>query len=219
MANINALKKLAQSTPLSEYFAGIPADTVVGSIPFVGPAISAAPYFAGLASMPDNSQKGIGMSFLPGVSSFRRGNRIKTQVMRELAQIEKDKKNKDARPVAHAIAEHIGPTTSLLTSAGIGAGLGALLAQSKRDIPGVAGGGALAGVGVAGVATLIGMLAAAIKRRRTKQEQIDADKGSLLMKYLVPGTAAYDYHKRLGRSQGERDEAEDEKKNKENKNG
>ena len=207
-ANINALEKLAQSTPLSEYFAGIPADFVVGSIPFIGPAFTVAPYWAGLASAPDNSQKGIGMSFLPGVSSFRRGNRMKTQVMRELAQIENDKKNKDARPVAHAIAEHIGPTTSFLTSAVLGSGLGALLAKRK---------GALAGAGIAGVATLIGMLAAAIKRRRTKQEQIDADKGSVLMKYLVPGTGTYDYFKRLGRSQGERDETEQEKKKKEKK--
>jgi hypothetical protein len=63
-----------------------------------------------------------------------------------------------------------------------------------------------------GAPNLVGAIAAAIKRRRTKEEQIDSDKKSVLKKYLVPGTAVYDYYKRIGRSQGEREEAKENNK-------
>ena len=165
--------------------------------------VPSAAYIAGLLSKEDNSQKSIGPAFIPGVSSYRLGNRIKTQVKRELRQIEEDEKNKGARPVAHAVAEHLGAGTSMLAPILAGVGIGG--AVDGKD--GALIGGAT-GAAAASVATLAGAIAAAIKRRRTAKEQIESDKGSVLAKYLVPGTAVYGKYKRLGRSQGERDEAE-----------
>lgn len=203
-----ALAKYAEATPVTDVLAGYPGAMLLSAIPgggLVGPGA----YIAGLASDEDNTHRDASKALIPGVSSYRMGNRIKTQVMRELRDIEKDDKHKGARPVAHAIAEHLGGGTSALAASGIGAALGAALGGGKGAL---IGGGV--GAGAAGVAALAASIAAAIKRRRTKEEQIESDKKSILMKYLVPGISSYDYYKRIGRSQGERDEDKNNKKDK-----
>ena len=221
MANISALEKLAQASPATDFVLGRLSTRALGYVnPLAAILANNVGYVTGLVSDEDNEQKSVWPAVIPGVGSYRLANRIKTQVKRELRDIEKDKKNEGARPVAHAIAEHIGPATSVLASMGVGAGAGALVENALnkgRDIGGGARTGAYLGAGVAGAATIAAMIASAIKRRRSKQEQIESDKGSVLMKYLVPGTGTYDYFKRLGRSQGERDETEQEKKKKEKK--
>lgn len=221
MANINALEKLAKASPATDLVLGNLSTNALRFVnPLAGIIADNAGYVTGLVSDEDNEQKSVWPAVIPGVGSYRLANRIKTQVKRELRDIEKDKKNEGARPVAHAIAEHIGPVTSALASMGVGAGAGALVEKALNKGRNVGVGavtGSFLGAGVAGVAAIAAMIASAIKRRRTKQEQIDSDKGSVLMKYLVPGTARYGYLKRLGRSQGEREEAEQEKKNKEKK--
>ena len=214
-----ALAKYAQdhATPFTDYAMGGVPRMMLGSNPITAPIAVAADnvgYIAGLMSVADNSHKTILPAAIPGVGGFRMGNRIKTQVLREIADIKKKKEHKDAKPVAHAIAEHLGGGTSMLASLGLGAGIGGLLGKGK---------GALLGAGIAGgttiAANLIGTIAAAIKKRRTKEEQIESDKRSVLKKYLVPGTAIYDYWKRMGRSQGEREEVVGKNKDKnENKN-
>lgn len=200
--NMDAIKKVAASGPVSDVLAGYPGNLLLSAIPG-GPAVAPIAYISGLMGNQDNSQKKVGPAFIPGVSNYRIGNRIKTQVVRELEQIKQDKKNEGARPVAHAVAEHLGSGTSMLIPLLAGTGIGAAVGKERGALNGY-----IAGAGVGTAATLIGAIAAAIKRRRTAQEQIEADKGSLLAKYLVPGRAAYDYYKRIGRSQGERDEAE-----------
>lgn len=201
-----------RSTPASEFAAGLPGSILTNLVPG-GQALDTTAYLAGLLGDEDNRQRSLGIaSFMPGVSAFKRGNRIKTQVNRELRDIASNDKYKGARPVAHAVAEHLGPGTSVLASGGLGAVLGSMLSKDKGR--GATVGGAL-GVGAAGLGHLAAMIAAAAKRRRTKEEQIEADKGSLLAKYLVPGKAAYGNLKRLGRSQGERDEDSENGKSKE----
>lgn len=196
------LKKAEGVGPVGDVIAGYPGAALLGAVPG-GAMVPSAAYIAGLLSKEDNSQKSIGPAFIPGVSSYRLGNRIKTQVKRELRQIEEDEKNKGARPVAHAVAEHLGAGTSMLAPILAGAGIGGAVDGKNGALIGGATGAA-----AASVATLAGAIAAAIKRRRTAKEQIEADKGSVLAKYLIPGAAAYGQYKRLGRSQGERDEAE-----------
>lgn len=51
-----------------------------------------------------------------------------------------------------------------------------------------------------------GSILAALKRRRSKKEQVEHDTGSTLVNYLIPGFASYNGNKRLGRSQGDREE-------------
>lgn len=216
MAKAAALDK---ATPETEYAAGLPTETMMSLLPGGG-TLTSLPYLIGLMSKEDNSQRDLnGMSFVPGMSAFSRGNRIKTQIKRELRDIESDSRHKGSRPVAHAIAEHLGPLTSILASAGIGAGIGAALPAKKRGKSrrnhAIAGG--LLGAGVGSMGHLASIIAAAVNRRRTKEEQIEADKGSLAAKYLVPGMAQYGRYKRLGRSQGERDE--DPKNAKHDRNG
>jgi len=206
MEKCSSVKRAEGVGVAGDVVAGMPASALISALPGVGPVAASKmglAYLAGLASQPDNRQKKMWPAFFPGVGSYRLGNRIKTQVMRELAAIKENEGDKDARPVAHAVAEHIGSPIALLSAIGAGAGIGAAAGGKKGAIKGGASGAALA---VAG--HLAAAIAAAVKRRRTAREQIEADKGSLLAKYVVPGLADYGLLKRLGRSQGERDEAE-----------
>ena len=193
----------AKATPFREFAAGIPGDMLLGD---AAPVIGLGAYIAGLANNPDNSQKKLGLNFIPGVSQYSTGNRIRTQVSRELDDIKKNKGDADASPIAHAVAEHVGSGTSIATAGLVGALAGAIASKKKKDRGKWALRGGLIGSGAGTLAHLGALLAAGINRRRTKREQIDADKSSTVPKYLVPGLAAYDYRKRLGRSQGERDE-------------
>ena len=221
----NALAKYAsetmdlKSTPLTDTLARLPADMILGLTP-LAPAAGAINSVGTIAGLLADERKGGNenlpwTALIPGASSYRIGNRIKSQVMKEKRDIDKDEKHKGARPVAHAVSEFIGPGTSTMSMAGLGAILGAIANKQDRGLGALIGTGT--GAGAALLSSAVASIAAAIKRRRTKEEQIESDKGSLLKKYLVPGVARYDYWKRLGRSQGDRDEADAEKKNKEDK--
>ena len=194
------LAKVA-GTPLEEALLAIPGNALMG--PLASP-VNMATYLGGLMS-PEGKVSSTAMNLVPGVANFNWGKRIKSHVKREQRDIARDRRHEGSRPVAHAVSEHLGPYTS---SAGLVA-LGTLLGAASRgaDRRGGAITGGLAGLGVAGGMHLMGMLAAAIRRRRTRDEQIESDKGSVLAKYLVPGSAAYGYFKRIGRSQGDAEEA------------
>lgn len=206
-----------KSTPVSEF-----ATAQLTNLLIPGSGVLNAPgAILGLADDQDNSQKPLWLGFVPGYAGYARGNRLKTQVLRELEQIKKDKKHEGARPVAHAVSEFIGPHTSMLSSVLLGSlvgGAGTAAWTDDKD-KAMAGGvaGAIAGGGYAAMKELVAAIKAAIHRRRTKEEQIESDKRSLLRKYLIPGAASYDYYKRMGRTQGERDEDSDNGKKKEDK--
>ena len=204
------LAKLAYSTPASEalssYVPNITQELILPGSSFVTSNIG---YIAGLLADQDNKQKGNGLNFVPGVSGYRTGNRLKTQVLRELEYIKKNKQHQGARPVAHAVAEHLGHLTSTLGTTGVGALLGSLLSKDRGIGASI---GANIGAGASAIANLGAAIAAGVKKRRTKEEQVESDKDSLLWKYLVPGSATYGLFKRIGRSQGERDEDPKNKK-------
>ena len=212
------LAKMA-GTPLEEGLLSIPGNAYMGLHPAlapVAPVLNTATYLGGLLS-PEKAVSSTSMNLVPGVTGFNWGNRIKSQVKRELKDIAKDKGHEGAKPVAHAVAEHLGQITSIAGTAGLGALLGALAGKTDRTRGAIAGG--LAGLGAGTGMQLIGALAAAIRRRRTKEEQIESDKGSVLKKYLIPGTAVYDYYKRVGRSQGDMEESAKSRKSKTPKEG
>lgn len=206
-------EKMAQdgagSTPVQEYLAGIPSNFLLSPL---SPYISTAGTISGLVATPNSASKSITTAFFPGVSNFREANRLKTQALREEIEAEKIKSN--AKPVRHLVSEYLGPTTSLLTGAGLGAlaGMGMVMrGSSGLSMDGVAARkaaltGAGAGVATAVVANLIGAITAAIKRRRTAKEQMLNDEDDVLPNYFFPGLAIYDYYKRLGRSQGDRED-------------
>ena len=53
---------------------------------------------------------------------------------------------------------------------------------------------------VGALAHAAGLVAAHISKRRSKQEQVEADKKSVLAKYLIPGVAGYEGSKREERA-------------------
>jgi len=141
---------------------------------------------------------GWGSELLPGVAGRRTGQRL------ALVSEESERMGGE-RAKRNMLSEQFGPTTSMLTSMGIGAGLGgtagAALGGNIGSTVSGAGLGALGGLGVSSAATIAASLAAAIKRRRTMREQADNDKDSnTSANLLIPGVAAYDYYKRLGAS-------------------
>ena len=205
-----ALAKLAYSTPVSESLSSfVPNIAQELILPGSSSVTSNIGYIAGLLADQDNKQKGNGLNFVPGVSGYRIGNRLKTQVLRELEYIKKNKQHQGARPVAHAVAEHLGHLTSTLGTTGVGALLGSLLSKDRGIGATI---GATIGAGASSIANIGAAITAGVKKRRTKEEQVESDKDSLLWKYLVPGSATYGLFKRIGRSQGERDEDPKNKK-------
>lgn len=67
-----------------------------------------------------------------------------------------------------AIQELFGPSTSILGTAGLGAGIGGIYgAATDGDAMDSAVGGAIIGAGAGAAAGVVGLIAAAIARRRT----------------------------------------------------
>ena len=206
-SGVDAIKLAQYATPITDTALQIPGEAILHNVPGVH-LISPIATLVGLASDEDNSQKDMWKSLIPGVGAYRMGNRLKTQIKREQRDIDNNSKYQGASPLSHAISEALGTGTSSLAMAGIGAGLGALASNDKKKGTTI---GALTGAGVSAAAILAASIAAAIKRRRTKEEQIEHDKGSILKNLLIPGVGTYNSYKRMGRSQGERDEDKNNK--------
>lgn len=202
----NAYGKPKPRTAVSDVLMSLPSTALASMIPGVS-IVPPLANIAGLIGDENNSAGGRYKALLPFVGNYRLGNRIRTQVKRELRDIEKDPKNKGSRPVAHAVSEYLGSATANAGVTALGALIGAAANKKDRLKGGVVG--SLIGSGVGLTGSLFGSILAAIKRRRTKEEQIESDKRSVLPKYIVPGLSAYNYYKRLGRSQGEIEEDQD----------
>lgn len=196
----NAYGKPKPRTAVSDALMSVPTAVLSQMIPG-GAIVPSLAHIAGLLGDENNSAGGRYKALLPLVGGYRLGNRIKTQVKRELRDIEKSPRNKGARPVAHAVSEYLGGVSSNIGALALGALIGAAVNKKDRQFGGAVG--SLIGSGVGLTSTLFGSIMAAIKRRRTKEEQIESDKRSVLPKYIIPGLAEYDRYKRLGRSQGE----------------
>lgn len=95
-------------------------------------------------------------------------------------------------PRMRRLAGHI---TSLAIPATIGAIIGGTGGKPGARV------GALAGLGVAGISSVIGAVAALLSRRRTLEQHRQIQKGNSTKQFLLPGYAAYDHFKALGASQ------------------
>lgn len=126
------------------------------------------------------------------------------QILNEIAEARTDKRHKGSDPKGHAFREGIGTLTSLAASRIGGKVLGLALEKLTGNEHAKLIGD-LAGIGTYAAGTGIGALAAALKRRRTKEEQIEHDKGSTWMDLLIPGVGVYNSFKRTGRAFDEND--------------
>ena len=132
------------------------------------------------------------------------------QIINEIAEARASNKHKGSDPMGHALREAIGPITSLAASRLAGKSLGWLVSKISGNEHATSI-GELAGVGTAALGNAVGALAAAIKRRRTKEEQLEHDKGSTWKDMLIPGFGAYNSLKRMGRAFDENDERVEER--------
>lgn len=155
----------------------------------------------------ENAEQDNLSNYIPGVAAYRIGQR--------LADVARESGGSIRRAKQKARAEVIGTYSALLTPIALASALrhvGALkpLSVTKtlpfgRAFPGKevtspwlgdVQRGVTAGVGL----TVAGLALAAIRKRRTKQQQAEVDKETVALDYLVPGWAGYNHYKRLGRT-------------------
>ena len=199
-----------KASVLSDYFGAVPVNMAVSAVtPFSVPvahatrqalnaagaggeilgAVGNVPTDADIAEM-NRSQW---QAFLPGVSHYRMLARARHNA----------KKTGGVHPDWNVYGETFGGVPSMLAGTIAGAALGALSAQgfisSDRERIRKAVMGGLIGAGIPLTFQGIGALAAAISRRRTKQEQREHDDSRNIANWLIPGVATYNKYKRIGR--------------------
>ena len=163
---------------------GNAASTVVGNAGGIAGASTPAGDIKDLDKNP-------ALSLIPGVAAYRLQQRVQAAA----------KKYGDKSPRARTFSTMYGPATSTLLTALLGAGIGAGVGAftGKPGAGALIGGGT--GAGVASLANLLGTIGAGIMPRRTDEEQ-KATSGDTqkILNYTVPGVAAYDAWKTLGKS-------------------
>ena len=156
-------------------------------------------YYAGLMQKqsPSEYRKGnVNLSFAPLVTANRVGRR-----QRMVA--EESKQRGGRHPTGNLVAEQL-PGIGALSGGAAGVGVGASIGRLAGRVH--TGKGALIGAAVGGGASAASMMIlapilAAIRKRRTLDEQAAKETGGrIAAKYLVPGVASYDAWKRLGAS-------------------
>ena len=126
---------------------------------------------------------------------------IREVVLSAVMQKQAEERSRARRAVLQKIAAFDNVSTEVvgaLASPLIGAGIGAAVsgAAGKGAAP-----GAIAGLAAGTGASYLGSIIAALRRRRTRKEQVEHDSKTHL-ENLIPGVASYNYAKRLGRVLG-----------------
>lgn len=142
------------------------------------------------------------LGLVPGVGTsrlLRRGRRVR----KALAP---DAKHQKAR----ILSDQLSPGVNMLLLAGVGGSIGGIHALTKgsqeknqqRGTTPAAGvrRGALVGAGTGLAASMAALTLAAIKRKRTKEEQAKAERKPGYLNHLIPGRGTYEIYKRLGAS-------------------
>jgi hypothetical protein len=164
-------------------------NTLVGSIAKYLPVASSADAEAKKAR-----ERSVMYNAIPFLSGYNSGKHLAILGKKEQ---EKGVKN----PTSHMLSEDIGTFTGVGTGAGAGAGAAALISKLK-GLPNTMGSAAGGGM-IAGSATILTALAAAlIAKRRSVKEQVKHDKNdSRIGNYLTPGQGLYNALKRFGAAQ------------------
>lgn len=155
----------------------------------------------------ENAEQDNWSNYVPGVAAYRIGQR--------LADVAKESGGPIRRAKQKARAEVIGTYSALLAPIAVAsalrhAGVVKPLTITKTlpfgsSFPGKTvtspwlgdvQRGAIAGVGL----TAAGLALAALRKRRTKEQQAAVDKEPVGLDYLVPGWAGFNHYKRLGRT-------------------
>lgn len=134
-------------------------------------------------------------SLMPGVATQRMDRRMKRQLL-----------NDDLK-TPHFWSQKISPFTVTILLAALG-GAGGYAVDKLKGGNGLMGAaiGGLGGVGTSALAGLTGLAAAGITPTRTKEQQKVYANSSVLPEYLIPGVAAYNEAKTIGRSFADSDE-------------
>lgn len=170
-----------------------------GMVPYVGPVANAIGAYHGLgaAVSPEAEAKldeNAAASWIPGVGASRQIQRLRNQLTADDGS-------------SHRYWSTVnGQFTGNIIPAAVGGTVGAVL--GSKYLPGGDGAviGGLAGAGLSmGAVNLLAALAAAATRRRTKAEQQEAaaSGAGVAADYLIPGVAAYNNWKSIGRSIGD----------------
>ena len=123
------------------------------------------------------------------------------QIIDEQASAISDDRYKDSDPKEHALSEALGIGASIWAAKANGGVIGGLISKLRgKDFGSGARIGSKIGTGVGMVATLAGAIYAAMTKRRTREEQLEHDRGSLLSSLLMPGVGIYNSFKRQGRA-------------------
>lgn len=159
--------------------------------PLLGPGLAPFPsvigslhgYTTSDIDVPSNA-KGI----LPGVGDSRLVRRAR-KVRKKTAPDAKYQKGR-------IFSDNLAVVSPMVSLAILGAALEASTGGGPESVNRAARMGMAAGVGMAGT----GALLALIKRKRTLEEQAEAERKSGLLNYLIPGRGAYEWWKRIGAS-------------------
>ena len=137
-----------------------------------------------------NTKASKALSLIPGIGTYRNAKRRKELAIRMAG----------GQGYEKPVSEIVGATTNKVLPILLGTAVGYM-----KDKDEGAWKGALIGAGATGVLDLIGMLTAAITKRRNKAEQqtYEQSKDTTIANYLLPGFAAYNYWKNVGYMQGE----------------
>lgn len=180
-----------------------------GMVPYVGPMANAVGAYHGLgaAVSPEAEAKldeNAAAAWIPGVGASRQVQRLRNQLTADDGS-------------SHRYWSTVnGQFTGNILPAAVGGTVGAIVGRKYLGDDGAVIGG-LTGAGLSmGAVNLLAALAAASTKRRTKAEQQEAaaSGSGVAADYLVPGVAAYNYWKSVGRSIGDAEERKGKTKDK-----
>lgn len=200
------------STPLTEGLMGVVPTAALSSVGLGGLSNLAdlggtiAGYTSNLTDTPS------AVALAPGGRGYLWAQRMKKQIKNQGARAAK--RGLEDSATSNLVSEHLGGVTSTLLPMALGALVGGFAGAKHPDkdetrAQSALGGsifGMLAGLGISLSGRAVGAIAAAIRRRRTAEEQMQHDTSHSAYNWFIPGASTYNYYKRLGRSQGDIEE-------------
>lgn len=204
--------KNIESTPLTEGLMGVVPSAALSSVGLGGldRLASLGGTIAGYSSPLTDTPPAVALA--PGGRGYLWAQRMKKQIQNQGERAAK--RGLKDRATSNLVSEHLGGISSTFLPMALGALTGGIAGSryagkdTDRTQSALRGSifGALAGLGISVSGRAVGAIAAAIKRRRTAEEQMQHDTTHSAYNWFIPGASTYNYYKRLGRSQGDLEE-------------